>query len=208
MSEIDVLNKENKAVSKIDLPDDIFGVEVKIGLLHDVVRNHLANKRQGNASTKTKGEIRGGGRKPYKQKGTGRARAGSNRSPIWRGGGTIFGPKPRSYSYKLPKKVKWGALSSALSAKVADNEVVVVDAISVSGAKTKELAAILKGLGMESSTLIITPEKDSALELSARNIPNVKIARANELNVYSILSHDKVVMLKDSVERIKEIYLG
>jgi large subunit ribosomal protein L4 len=208
MSQVDVLNKENKAVSKIDLPDDIFGVEVKKGLLHDVVRNHLANKRQGNASTKTKGEVRGGGRKPFKQKGTGRARAGSNSSPIWRGGGTIFGPKPRSYSYKLPKKVKWGALSSALSAKVADNEVIVVDAMSVSEPKTKELASILKGIGIESSALIIIPEKDRALELSARNIPHVDVARATELNVYSILSHDKLVIIKDAVDRMKEIYLG
>jgi large subunit ribosomal protein L4 len=208
MSQVDVFNKDNKSVSKIDLPDDIFNVEVKNGLLHEVVRNHLANKRQGNASTKSRGEVRGGGRKPFKQKGTGRARAGSNRSPIWRGGGTIFGPKPRDYSYKLPKKVKWGALSSALSAKVADGEVLVVDELILSGAKTKELAGIIKGLGLDTSVLIITPKKDEALELSARNIPNVNIARMGELNVYSILSHDKLLILKDSVELMKEIYLG
>jgi large subunit ribosomal protein L4 len=208
MPQVDVFNKDNKSVSKIDLPDDIFNVEVKNGLLHEVVRNHLANKRQGNASTKSRGEVRGGGRKPFKQKGTGRARAGSNRSPIWRGGGTIFGPKPRDYSYKLPKKVKWGALSSALSAKVADGEVLVVDELILSGAKTKELAGIIKGLGLDTSVLIITPKKDEALELSARNIPNVNIARMGELNVYSILSHDKLLILKDSVELMKEIYLG
>ncbi len=208
MPQVDVFNKDNKSVSKIDLPDDIFNVEVKNGLLHEVVRNHLANKRQGNASTKSRGEVRGGGRKPFKQKGTGRARAGSNRSPIWRGGGTIFGPKPRDYSYKLPKKVKWGALSSALSAKAADGEVLVVDELILSGAKTKELAGIIKGLGLDTSVLIITPKKDEALELSARNIPNVDIARMGELNVYSILSHDKLLILKDSVELMKEIYLG
>lgn len=208
MPQIDVLNKENKAVSKIDLPDDIFGVEVKTGILHDVVRNHLANKRQGNASTKTKGEISGGGKKPYKQKGTGRARAGSNRSPVWRGGGTVFGPRPRDYSYKLPKKVKWGALSAALSAKVVDGEVLVVDNLPITKPKTKELAGILKAMGVEKSLLIVIPEKDTVLELSAKNIPNVHIARASELNVYSILNHDKVMILKEAVERIKEIYLG
>jgi large subunit ribosomal protein L4 len=208
MPQVDVLNKDNKSISKVDLPDDIFNVEVKKGLLHEVVRNHLANKRQGNASTKSKGEVRGGGRKPYKQKGTGRARAGSNRSPIWRGGGTIFGPKPRDYSYKLPKKVKWGALSSALSAKVADNEVLVMDELTLSGPKTKELAGIIKGLGLDTSVLIITPKKDEALELAARNIPNVNIRRTSELNVYSILSHGKLLILKDAVERMKEIYLG
>ena len=208
MPQIDVLNKENIAVSKIDLPDDIFGVEVKNGILHDVVRNYLANKRQGNACTKTKGEISGGGKKPYKQKGTGRARAGSSRSPVWRGGGTVFGPKPRDYSYKLPKKVKWGALSAALSAKVVDGEVLVVDSLPIAAPKTKELASILKAMGIEKSVLIVIPEKDSALELSAGNIPNVHVARASELNVYSILNHDKVMILKGAVERIKEIYLG
>jgi large subunit ribosomal protein L4 len=208
MPQVDVLNKESKSVSKVDLPDDIFGVEVKKGLMHEVVRNHLANRRQGTASTKSRGEISGGGRKPYRQKGTGRARAGSNRSPVWRGGGTIFGPKPRDYSYRLPKKVKWGALSSALSAKVADGEVVVVDELTLPGPKTKELAGILKGLGLGNSVLIITPKKDEALELSARNIPNVDVARTGELNVYSILSHDKLLILKDAVERMKEIYLG
>lgn len=208
MPQLDVLNKDNKAVSKVDLPDDIFGVEVKNELLHEVVRNHLANKRQGTASTKTRGQIRGGGRKPYRQKGTGRARAGSNRSPVWRGGGTIFGPKPRDYSYRLPKKVKWGALSSALSAKVTDGELVVVNELPLSGPKTKELAGILKGLGIDRSALIIAPKKDDALELSARNIPHVDVARVGELNVYSILSHEKVLILEGAVERMKEIYLG
>ncbi|MBI4844667.1 MAG: 50S ribosomal protein L4 [Nitrospirae bacterium] len=207
MPQVDLLNKDNKAVNKVDLPDDIFGVEVRKDLLHDVVRNYLANRRQGTASTRTRGEVSGGGKKPYRQKGTGRARAGSNRSPVWRGGGTVFGPKPRDYSYRLPKKVKWGALSSALSSKTASGQIFVIDNLTVSGPKTKELYSVLKGLGLDMSVLIITPEKDSALELSARNIPNVDIARVNELNVYSILNHEKVLILKKSVDLMKEIYL-
>ena len=207
MPQVELINKENKSVGKVELPDDIFGVVVNKELLHEVVHNHLANKRQGNAATKTKGLVSGGGKKPYKQKGTGRARAGSNRSPLWRGGGTIFGPQPRDYSYRLPKKAKWLALSSALAAKFADNEVVIIDDLSLTEPKTKAVKSMLKGLGLD-NVLIIVPEKNGNLELAARNIPRVDIARVSELNVYSILAHKKLLILKDAVERLKEVYLG
>ena len=208
MPQIEIKDKKNKPAGKADLPDDIFSVEVKKGLLHEVVVNHLANKRQGNACTKTRGLVRGGGRKPYKQKGTGRARAGSTRSPLFRGGGTVFGPQPRDYSYKLPKKVKWQALGSALAAKFADGEIIIIDDLSIAEPKTKVVVGMLKDLGLASSVLMVVPEKNESLELAVRNIPRVHVARVNELNVYSILSHDKLLIARDSIERMKEAYLG
>jgi large subunit ribosomal protein L4 len=208
MAELDIISKENKSVGKVDLPDDIFGVEVKDGLLHEVVRNHLANKRQGCAATKTRGLVRGGGRKPYKQKGTGRARAGSNRSPLWKGGGTVFGPHPRDYSYKLPKKMKWAALSSALTVKLNDEEVVIIDEIAVNEPKTKEVRGLLKGLNLERDVLIIVPAKSESLELAVRNLPGVRVSRVSELNVYSVLSHEKLLITREAVEKMKEVYLG
>jgi len=207
MSEVDLINKENKSVGKVELPEGIFGVKVNKELLYEVVHNHLANKRQGNAATKTKGLVSGGGKKPYKQKGTGRARAGSSRSPLWRGGGTIFGPQPRDYSYKLPKKAKWLALSSALAAKFKDNEVVILDNFSITEPKTKAVRSILKDMGLN-NVLIIIPEKNVNLELAVRNIPGVNIARVSELNVYSILAHKKLLIIKDAIERLKEAYTG
>jgi large subunit ribosomal protein L4 len=208
MAEIEIKDQNNKSVGKTDLPDDIFGVTVRKGLLHEVVHNHLANKRQGTASTRTRGMVSGGGRKPYKQKGTGRARAGSNRSPLWKGGGTVFGPHPRDYSYKLPKKVKWLALSSALSAKFADGEVILIDNISVAEPKTKVVKGLLDNLGLKNNVLIIVPERNDALELASRNIPRVNVARVSELNVYSILSHEKLLISKDAIEKMKEAYSG
>ena len=208
MPQIEIINKDNRSVGQTDMPEDIFGVEVKKALLHEVVRNHLANKRQGTASTKTKGRVRGGGRKPYKQKGTGRARAGSIRSPLWKGGGTVFGPQPRDYSYKLPKKVKWLALSSALTAKLVDGEVIVIDDISIAEPKTRVVRGLLETLGLKGKVLMIVPEKNEALELASRNIPKVNVARVNELNVFAILSHDILLISKDAVERMKEAYLG
>jgi large subunit ribosomal protein L4 len=207
MLNVDVVNKDNKPTGKIELPPDIFGVEVKRGLLHEVVRNYLDNQRQGTAVTKTRGLVRGGGKKPYKQKGTGRARAGSNRSPLWKGGGTIFGPVRRDYSYKLPKKVKWTALGTALSAKYADGEVVVVDEITIANPKTKDLAALLKGLGLD-NVLIILHEDNKAIKLAARNIPHVNVAIAGQLNVYAILAHEKLLITQKAVEHMKEVYLG
>ena len=208
MAQTELINKANEPVGKAELPDDIFGVEVKKGLLHEVVRNHLANKRQGNASTKNRANVRGGGRKPFRQKGSGRARQGTIRSPLMRGGGIVFGPLPRDYSYKLPKKAKWAALSSALSAKFADGEIMVMDEINVTEPKTKAMVELLSGMGLKNNVLIIVPDKNDNLELAVRNIPRVNVARVKELNVYSVLSHAKIIVTKDAVERMKEAYLG
>jgi large subunit ribosomal protein L4 len=208
MAQIEIIDQNNKALGKTELPDDIFAVEVRKGMLHEVVYNHLANKRQGTASTRTRGMVSGGGKKPYKQKGTGRARAGSNRSPLWRGGGTVFGPHPRDYSYKLPKKVKWSALSSALSAKFADGEIIIIDNISVAELKTKAVVGLLNNLGLKNNVLIIVPDRNDALQLASRNIPRVHVARVKELNVYSILSHEKLLISKDAIEKMKEVYSG
>jgi len=207
MFQADVLNRENKPVNKIELPADIFGVEVKKGVLHEVVRNYLANQRQGTAATKTRGLVSGGGRKPWKQKHTGRARAGSSRSPLWRGGGIIFGPQPRDYSYNLPKKVKWLAVEMALSAKFSDGEVIFVDDISLQKPKTKELFSLLRGLGLE-NVLIILPDEDETITLAARNIPHVAIAIAGKLNAYDILRYRKLLLTPKALERMKEVYLG
>lgn len=207
MFQVDVLNKENKTVGKVDLPSDIFGAEVRKGVLHEVVRNYLSNKRQGTAATKTRGLVRGGGRKPYRQKGTGRARAGSNRSPLWRGGGTVFGPVPRDYSYKLPKKVKWAALGAVLSAKLSDGEVVVVEDLHIAKPKTKDLVSLLKGLELK-NVLIILPEVSKAIRLATRNIPGVNVASVGKLNAYDILVHEKLLITQETVERMKEVYLG
>jgi len=208
MAEIDIINSENNSVGKIDMPDEIFKVEIKKDLLHEVVKNHLANRRQGTASTKTRGQVRGGGRKPYKQKGSGRARAGTTRSPLRRGGGTVFGPHPRDYSYRIPKKARWLALNSALAAKFADNEVMVIDSLALEQAKTKMLRSILDGVGLERNVLIVIPEKNETIELAARNLPGVHVARIHEINVYAILSHKKLLMSKDAVDKLKEAYLG
>lgn len=207
MFQADVLNRENKPVSKIELPVNMFSVEVKKGVLHEVARNYLANKRQGTAATKTRGLVSGGGKKPWKQKHTGRARVGSNRSPLWRGGGTIFGPQPRDYSYNLPKKMKWLAVEMALSAKFSDGEVIFVDDISLQKPKTKELFSLLRGLGLE-NVLIILPDEDEIITLAARNIPDVAIAIAGKLNAYDILRYKKLLLTPKSLERMKEVYLG
>lgn len=207
MLQAEILNRENKTVGKIELPPDIFGAEIKKGVLHDVVRNYLTNQRQGNAVTKTKGKISGGGKKPYKQKGTGRARAGSIRSPLWRGGGTVFGPLKRDYSYKMPKKVKWAALGAAFSAKFSDGEIVIVDNLDIEKPKTKEMVSILELLGLR-DVLIILPEENKIVKLAARNVPNVDVAVVGRLNAYEVLAHEKVLLTAKALERMKEVYLG
>ncbi|MCK5138587.1 MAG: 50S ribosomal protein L4 [Thermodesulfovibrionia bacterium] len=206
MFQVDIISMENKPVGKVELPNDIFGVAVKKGILHEVVRNYLANQRQGTAVTKTRGKVSGGGRKPYRQKGTGRARAGSNRSPLWKGGGTVFGPVKRDYSYKLPKKVKWTALGAALSSKFSDGEILVVKDFSLEKPKTRELVTLLKGLGLK-NVLIILPAEDETIKRAARNVPNVKIGVVGKLNVYEILFHEKLLFTQKAVEKMKEVYL-
>ncbi len=209
MPEVDDLNIENRPIGRIKLPEEIFGAEVNKTVLHEAVRNYLANQRQGTHATKTRGMVSGGGRKPWRQKKTGRARHGSIRSPLWRGGGIVFGPQPREYSYRLPKKIKWSALSSAISAKLIDGGIIVVEDLTLSEPKTKNLLSILKGFGLEENTvLIIIPDKDSGLELAARNISGVNIRRVvNGLNVYDILAHEKLLITKGAIECMREVYL-
>jgi large subunit ribosomal protein L4 len=205
MAEIDIKDKNNSSVGKITLPDAVFGISARQGAVHDSIVNYLANQRQGTAATKTKGFVSGGGRKPFKQKGTGRARAGSIRSPLWKGGGTVFGPQPRDYSYSLPRKAKKAALHSMLSAKLADNEIMVIDGISLDKPCTKDILALLKNLGLNGkSTLIVMPEKNDNVVLSARNIPGVKVIRVTDLNTYEVAVHNMVLITRQAVEMLAE----
>ena len=206
MPELDIKDKTNTVVGKIALPDDLFGVSAKQGVLHGAVVNFLANQRQGTHATKTKGLISGGGKKPWKQKHTGRARSGSSRSPLWRGGGTIFGPQPRDYSYKLPKKVKRLALMNAFHEKLSSDEVVILDGFSFEKPRTRDIVSILKSFNLQKkSVLIILPEKDDAVVLSARNIPGVSVVRAADVNVYDVIAHAMLLMTKDAVLKLGEI---
>jgi len=206
MPEIEIKDRDNKIIEKINLREDVFGVQVKPGILHQVVVNFLANQRQGTHSTKTKGLISGGGRKPFKQKHTGRARAGSTRSPLWRGGGTVFGPQPRDYSYKVPKKVRRRALMAALHEKLASNEIVVIDSILMEKPRTKEMLSILKNLGLDKkSVLIVLPEYNDSVALSVRNIPCVRITRAMDLNTYDVIASNMLLMTREALTRFEEI---
>jgi large subunit ribosomal protein L4 len=205
MPEFDIKDKNNKSVGKIALPDSVFGMKAKDGVIHNAVVNFLANQRQGTHATKTKGLVSGGGKKPWKQKHTGRARSGSSRSPLWRGGGTVFGPQPRDYSFALPKKARRLALKAALSGKFADGEVVVIDELAFEKPRTKEMLSVLKGLELQGkSTLVVVPEHDQAVLLSARNIPGVTVRRVGDLNSYDIASHTRLLMTKRAVEKLSE----
>lgn len=206
MPEMDVINTDNKKVGKITLNPEIFGSPVKGHLIHEVLVNQMANKRQGTAATKSKGMVRGGGAKPWKQKGTGRARAGSNRSPLWKGGGIVFGPHPRDYSYKVPKQVRWEAMNSAFSAKVASQDLVVVDKIDLPEPKTKIMASMLKKLGLEGSLLILTTKNESLIGRAARNIPWVTVKNIESLSLYDIVSHRKLLITSDIVKKIEEVF--
>ena len=206
MPKVAVLDMVGKEVEKIDLSDDIFGIEPNTTVMHDMVVNYLANQRQGTQSALTRAEVSGGGRKPWKQKGTGHARQGSTRAPQWTHGGIAFAPKPRDYSYSLNKKVKRLAMKSALSSKVIDNEMIVLDKIELDEYKTKTIAAMLKAIGSEKKALIVLPEVNSKVIASAANIPGVKTAVVNTLNVYDILNADKFIVLKDAVSQIEEVY--
>lgn len=206
MPEIEIKDRDNRTVDKIQIRDDFFGGRTKPGIMHQAVVNFLANQRQGTHSTKTKGLVSGGGKKPYRQKHTGRARAGSNRSPLWRGGGTIFGPQPRDYSYKVPKKVKRHALMGALHEKLVSNEIVIVDSISIEKPKTKEMLSILNNLGLAGkSLLIVLPERNDSVVLSARNVPGVKVARAMDLNTYDVLAANMLLMTRDALACLGDI---
>jgi len=203
MPKVDVYNGKNESISKVDLNAGVFDTEVKEHLYYDVVKMQLANRRKGTAATKSRNEVRGGGKKPYRQKGTGRARAGSIRSPLWRGGGVIFGPKPRDYSYKVTKKVRKAALRSALTQKLKEGKLLVVDDLGIDEIKTKKFVEVMDSLGF-SQALVVIAEPDRNLSLSARNVPGVKILPAVGLNVYDVLRYDTLVVKKDAVDVIEK----
>ena len=206
MPNVKVVNMAGKEVGEITLSDVIFGAEVNEAVLHAAVRAFLMNQRQGTQSTLTRSEVSGGGKKPWRQKGTGRARQGSTRSPQWTHGGIALGPKPRSYRLTLNKKVRAQALFGALSAKVADSDFIVVNEIKTAEYKTKNMTAMLKALGAECKALIVLPEVDCAVIKSCANIPGVKTVQFNEINTYDILNADKVVIAEAAVKKIEEVY--
>ena len=201
-----VLDMTGKEVSTIELSDAIFGIEPNTSAMHAMVVNYLANQRQGTQSTLTRTEVRGGGRKPWRQKGTGHARQGSTRAPQWVHGGVALGPKPRDYRYALNKKVRRLAMKSALSTKVLDNNMIVLDALELDAFKTKTIVEMLKALNVEGKALIVTAEADTKVIKSAANIPGIKTAAVNTLNVYDILNYDKFIVVKNAVGKIEEVY--
>ncbi len=206
MPTVAVLDMAGKEVSKIELAEAVFGIEPNVAVMHDMVKNYLANQRQGTQSALTRAEVSGGGKKPWRQKGTGHARQGSTRAPQWTHGGIVFAPKPREYRYSLNKKVRRLAMKSALSSKVKDSEMIVLDSIALEEYKTKTIAAMLKALGSEKKALIVLADHNQKVIASARNIPGVKTAMVNTLNVYDILNADKFIVLKDAVAQIEEVY--
>ncbi len=203
MSTVDIVNTKNEKVGEIELSEKVFDLDVKQHLLHDVVRQQRAAKRAGNACTKTRVEVRGGGAKPWRQKGTGRARAGTNNSPIWRGGGVTFGPKPRDYSFKLNRKVKKQALAMAISARLQEGNLVIVDEFVMDAIKTKDFVSIMKGFDFE-NCLVITDEKNEIVNKSARNVHGFKVLSTDGLNVYDILLHKKLMLVKPAVESLEK----
>jgi len=206
MPEVDIKDRNNNIIGKISLRDDVFGIRAKEGVIHEAIVNFLANQRQGTHATKTKGLVSGGGKKPWKQKHTGRARAGSIRSPLWRGGGIVFGPQPRDYSYNIPKKVKRLALMTAFQKKLSIGEVVIVNNFAIEKPRTKEMISILKNLGLnDKSVLIVLPESDDKIELSARNIPGVGIVKVTDLTTYDLVAFNTLLMTKEAIVRLEEI---
>ena len=206
MPTVAVKNMAGVEVGTIELSAEVFGIEPNVTVMNDMVKAYLANQRQGTQSALTRAEVSGGGKKPWRQKGTGRARQGSTRAPHWTHGGIVFAPKPRDYTVTLNKKVKRLAMKSALSSKVQDNELVVVDAITMDGFKTKKIAEMLKALGGAKKALIVLSEVDAKVIASAANIPGVKTAQVNTLNVYDILNADQFIVVKDAVSKIDEVY--
>lgn len=206
MAKVTIYDMTGKSVGERELNDAIFAVTPNKAVLHEVVKNYLANQRQGTQSTLTRTEVSGGGKKPWRQKGTGHARQGSTRAPQWTHGGIVFAPKPRSYRYTVNKKVRRLALKSALSSKVQEESLVVLDSVTMDAYKTKTVAAMLNALGAEKKALIVLPSVDQKLIKSANNIPGVKTAQVNTINVYDILNADKLIVLKDAVAKIEEVY--
>ncbi len=206
MPSINVVDMKGKNVGTVELADSIFAIEPNTAVMHQMVVSYLANQRQGTQSALTRAEVSGGGKKPWRQKGTGRARQGSTRAPQWTHGGIVFAPKPRSYSFSVNKKVKRLAMKSALSAKAAESEIIVVDAIKLDEFKTKVVAEMLTAIGVDKKALIVLPEVDKKVIKSAANIKGIKTAQVGELNVYDILNADKLVIVKDAVSKIEEVY--
>jgi large subunit ribosomal protein L4 len=202
-----VYNMDGKKVSETELTDEVFAFPVKQRVLHEVVKMQMANRRSGSAATKGRAQVRGGGQKPYRQKGTGRARAGSRRSPLWRGGGVVFGPHPRSYTYTVPKKVRKQALKMALTTKLQGEALIVMEGFDLEAAKTKRFVEVMAAL-KASEALIVTDGKNENLELSSRNAPSFKVLRSEGLNVYDVLRYDKVILLESSVKQITERLLS
>ncbi|RKN65193.1 50S ribosomal protein L4 [Paenibacillus ginsengarvi] len=205
MPKVALFNVSGAQVGEVELADAVFGIEPNKFVVHSAVVLQQASQRQGTHKTKGRSEVRGGGRKPWKQKGTGRARQGSIRSPQWKGGGVVFGPTPRSYGFKLPKKVRRLAIKSVLSSKVIDSEIIVLDGLSLAAPKTKEFVAILNNLKVERKALVVTGSYDDNVALSTRNIPGVKFVSAEGINVLDVLAHDKLIITRDAVQKVEEV---
>ena len=206
MATVKVIDMEGKDCGTMELSDELFGIEPNQNAVHEVVKNYLADQRQGTQSAKTRGEVRGGGRKPFRQKGTGRHRQGSSTDPSQIGGGIVFAPKPRDYSYSIPKKVRRLALKSVLSAKVQDGEIIVLDKLEMPAPKTKEMVKMLENIKAEKKALIATAEKDENIVKSAANIPGIRTALVGTMNVYEIINHTNLILTKAAVEKIEEVY--
>ncbi|WP_409252533.1 50S ribosomal protein L4 [Bacillus sp. SCS-153A] len=205
MPKVALFNQSGSQVGDVELNDSVFGIEPNQNVLYEAVIMQRASQRQGTSKVKGRSEVRGGGRKPWRQKGTGRARQGSIRSPQWRGGGTVFGPVPRSYSYKLPKKVRRLAIKSALSTKVVEENILVLESLVFDAPKTKEFANVLKNLSVNSKTLVVTEGSEDNVALSARNIPGVTVVAANGISVLDVVAHDKLIITKAAVEKVEEV---
>ena len=206
MAKLTLYKMDGSEAGSIELNDDIFGIEVNENAVHDVVKNYLANQRQGTQSAKTRSEVRGGGAKPFRQKGTGRARQGSRVAPNHVGGGVVFAPKPRDYRYSVPKKVKRLAMLSVLTSKVVENEMIVIDELGFDEPKTKEMVKFLSAVGAEKKALIVTAGKDENIVRSAANIPGVGTTYVGRMNVYEILNHTSFILTKEAAEKIEEVY--
>ncbi|BFL75744.1 50S ribosomal protein L4 [Finegoldia sp. BIOML-A2] len=206
MPKVQILNQQGENVGELELNEAIFGVDVNEHVVYEVVRNQLANKRQGTQSAKTRSEVRGGGKKPWRQKGTGRARQGSIRSPQWRGGGVVFAPKPRDYSYAVPKKVRRLAIKSVLTDKVNDNEMIVLDKLSLDAISTKKAVEVLKNIKADKKALVVVDKNDDTLYRSFRNIENVAICEARLINVYDCLKYNSLVITTDAVKILEEVF--
>lgn len=207
MPKVEVLNIKGENVGEIELNETLFAAEIAETAVYDTVKNQLANKRQGTQSAKTRAEVRGGGRKPFRQKGTGRARQGSIRAPHYTGGGIVFAPKPRDYSYKIPKKMRRKALYSVLTSKVNDNELVVLDELKLDSYKTKEANEILNNINADKKAYVVIAENDDKVYRSFRNIEGCNVEKANLINVYDLLRHDKLVITKDAINKLEEVFI-